>query len=81
MPELLRAHRGGMRELFGAQEGVCRSLWWLKGGYAETFVCSRGGIPEVLWAQDGLCRNFCGLGGVCRNYCGLRGGMPELLGA
>ena len=60
-----------MPELLGAQGGVCRNFWGLRGGYAGTFGGSGGGMPELLGTQGGVCRNFWGLGG----------GMPELLGA
>ena len=58
-----------MPEPLGAQGGVCRNFWGLRGGYAGTFEDLGGGMPELLGAQ----------GGVCRNFWGLRGGMPELL--
>ena len=73
MPKLLVAQGGGvcrnfvgsggdMRGRFGAQEGVCRNFWWLrgggvcrnfcvlKGGYEGTFWGSGGGMPDLLWA-------------------------------
>ena len=60
-----------MPELLGAQGGVCRNFWGLRGGYAGTF----GGL-------GGVCRNFWGLrGGYAGTFEDLGGGMPELLGA
>ena len=57
-----------MPELVGAQGGVCRNFWGLRGGFAGTF----GG-------SGGVCRNFWGLrGGYAGNFGGLGGGMPEL---
>ena len=54
-----------MPELLGAQGGLCRNFWGLRGGYA----------------QGGVCRNFWGLrGGYAGTFGGLGGGMPELLG-
>ena len=58
-----------MPELLGAQGGVCRNFWGLRGGYAGTFGDLGGGMPELLGAH----------GGICRNFWGLRGGMPEPL--
>ena len=39
-----------MPEFLGAQGGVCRNVWGLRGGYAGTFVGSGGGMPELLGA-------------------------------
>ena len=47
-----------MPELLGAQGGVCRNFWGLRGGCAGTFVDLGGGVPELLGAQGGVCRNF-----------------------
>ena len=47
-----------MPELLGAQGGLCRNFWGLRGGYAGTFGGSGGGMPELLGAQGGVCRNF-----------------------
>ena len=37
-----------MPELVGAQEGVCRNFWGLRGRYAGTFGDLGGGMPELL---------------------------------
>ena len=38
-----------MPELLGAQGGVCRNFWGLRGGYAaRTFGDLGGGMPELL---------------------------------
>ena len=47
-----------MPELLGAQGGVCRNFWGLRGGYAGTFEDLGGVMPELLGAQGGVCRNF-----------------------
>ena len=47
-----------MPELLGAQGGVCRNFWGLRGGYAGTFEELGGGMPELLGAQGGVCRNI-----------------------
>ena len=39
-----------MPELLGAQGGVCRNFWELRGGYDGTFGGSRGGMPELVGA-------------------------------
>ena len=47
-----------MPELLGAQGGICRNLWGLRGGYAGTFGGLGGGMPELLGAKRGVCWNF-----------------------
>ena len=37
-----------MPELLGAQGGVCRNFWGLRGGYAGTFGDLGGAMPELL---------------------------------
>ena len=39
-----------MPELLGAQGGVCRNLWGLRGGYAVTFEDLGRGMPELFGA-------------------------------
>ena len=58
-----------MPELLGAQGGVCRNFWGLRGGYAGTFEDLGGGMRH-LWGLRG------GYAGTCG---GSGGGMPELL--
>ena len=72
-----------MPELLGAQGGVCRNFWRLRGGYAGTFEDLGGVCRNFLWAFEGLGGGMpeplAAQGGVCRNFGGSGGGMPELL--
>ena len=42
-----------MTELLGAQGGVCRNLWGLRGEYAGTFEDLGGGMPQLLRTYGG----------------------------